>query len=59
MGVLFTPVVLLFSWGAPTTTESPEIATDQPNSSPDWKVPKAAGFRYACCVHTPALRTKT
>ena len=45
LGVLFTPVVLLSSSRAPTTTVSPETATELPNWSPACVVPTAAGFR--------------
>ena len=34
LAVLFTPVVLLSSWKAPTTTVSPDTATDKPKASP-------------------------
>jgi hypothetical protein len=44
-GVLFTPVVLLSSHLAPTTTESPDTATDQPKRS---SAPVLLAFKYAC-----------
>src|ERR1043165_4543824 len=40
-----TPVALLLSNGAPTTTVSPDIATEFPNPSP---APVLLAFRYAC-----------
>ena len=32
------------------------LEADVPKKSP---APTLVGFRYACCVHTPALRSKT
>src|SRR2546428_41529 len=57
-GVLFTPVVLLSSWGAPTASVSPSPlnATENPNPSP---APVFEALTKACCDHTPALRVKT
>ena len=43
--VVFTPVVLLSSELAPTTTVSPDTATETPKLSLACVVPTAAGFR--------------
>ena len=43
----FTLFALLSSWNAPTTTVSPEIATEWPKLSP---APVFDAFRYACCA---------
>ena len=55
-GVLFTPVEPLSSRYAPTTAVSPATDTELPNRS---STPVLLALRYACCVHTVPLRTKT
>ena len=60
MGVLLTPVEELSSAIAPTTTVSPLMATEKPKWSPACPPgPTAAGFRYACWLHTPPLWLNT
>src|ERR1035441_3980285 len=59
LGVLLTPNVELSSRYAPTTIKSALTPTDQPKLSPACVVPTTAGFKYACWLHTPALRVNT
>ena len=54
--MLFTPVAALASPDAPTTTVSPEIATETPKKS---LAPVLLAFRYACWVQPVGPRVKT